>query len=163
MRYPCPCTVTISCSPSLRRNWCTYTACQPDASDRNLIKGNDVSQTTAENIDIKEGTTGGIVDGNHLSGVGMVASAATAWVNVKGNGWTITGNVGERSIGDGFAVHRVQDGWGERNVFRGNHAAVDGPGYGIYVQHSSLATLLTCDNTATGARSGLSNVDCTHG
>jgi hypothetical protein len=148
---------------SAHSNWCTYTGCGPDASDRNVIKGNDISQTTAENVDIKEGTTGGVVEGNHLSGAGMVSSAATAWVNVKGNAWTITGNAGERSVGDGFAVHRVEVGWGERNIFRENRAAVNGPGYGIYVQRSSLATLLTCDNTATGARSGLSNVGCTKG
>jgi hypothetical protein len=148
---------------SAHSNWCQYTACAPDASDRNLIKGNDISQTTAENVDIKEGTTGGVVEGNRLSGLGMVSSAATAWVNVKGNRWTIAGNVGEHSIGDGFAVHSVQAGWGENNVFRENHATVDGPGYGIYVQHSSLATRLTCDNTASGAASGLSNVGCTNG
>jgi hypothetical protein len=148
---------------SAHSNWCRYTACAPDASDRDVIKGNDISQTTAENVDIKEGTTGGVIDGNHLSGLGMVSSAATAWVNVKGNAWTITGNVGELSIGDGFAVHMVQAGWGQHNVFRENHAAVDGPGYGIYVQHSSLATLLACDNTATGAGSGLSNIACANG
>jgi hypothetical protein len=57
-------------------------------------------------------------------------------------------------------VHRVYAGWGEQNVFRGNRAAVDGPGFGFYVQHASLGTLLACDNTATGAGAGLSNVRC---
>jgi hypothetical protein len=145
---------------SAHSNWCKYSSCGPDASDRDVIRDNDVSQTTAENIDIKEGTTGGVVVGNHLSGVGMVSSAATAWVNAKGNGWKITGNVGQQSVGDGFQVHQVYPGWGEQNVFRGNHASVNGPGYGIYVQHRSLATVLTCDNTATAAESGLSNISC---
>jgi hypothetical protein len=145
---------------SAHSNWCTYSACGPDASDRDVIRNNDVSQTTAENIDVKEGTTGGVVAGNQLSGVGMDSSAATAWVNVKGNGWTITGNVGRQSVGDGFQVHQVYPGWGEQNVFRANHATVDGPGYGIYVQHRSLATVLACDNTATAAESGLSNISC---
>jgi hypothetical protein len=141
-------------------NWCKYTACSPDASDRNVIRNNDIAETTAENIDIKEGTTGGVVADNHLAGDGMVASAATAWVNVKGNGWTISGNVGQHSLKDGFQVHRVYAGWGQRNIFRLNHATVDGPGYGFYVQSTSLATVLACDNTASGAAAGLSNTPC---
>jgi hypothetical protein len=141
-------------------NWCKYTSCKPDNSDRNVISNNDISNTTAENIDIKEGTTGGVIEGNHLSGTGMVASAASAWINVKGNGWTITGNTGRLSIKDGFQVHIVYSGWGRNNVFRGNQAQVDGPGYGFYVQSKSTATIVTCDNSATGARSGLSNIPC---
>jgi hypothetical protein len=142
-------------------NWCRYTDCQPDASDRNVIRSNDISNTTAENIDIKEGTTGGTISNNKLSGVGMVASAATAWINVKGNAWTITDNRGQRSVKDGFQVHRVYAGWGRANVFRLNQAAVDGPGYGFYIQSASLMTVLACDNTAAGAAMGLSNAPCT--
>lgn len=141
-------------------NWCKYTACSPDNSDRNVLSNNDISNTTAENIDIKEGTTGGTIVDNHLAGDGMVASAASAWINVKGNSWTVTGNVGVHSIKDGFQVHRVYAGWGEQNVFRVNRAEVDGPGYGYYVQSSSLATHLACDNTAVGAALGLSNIHC---
>jgi hypothetical protein len=148
---------------SANKNWCKYAGCNPDASDRNIVRNNDIAQTTAENIDIKEGTTGGLIANNRLSGDGMVASAASAWVNVKGNSWTITGNVGKHSLKDGFQVHRVYTGWGQANVFQSNTAQVDGPGYGFYVQSSSLATVLTCDNTAIGAALGLSNAQCTNG
>jgi parallel beta helix pectate lyase-like protein len=142
------------------KNWCKYTACSPDQSDRNVVKNNDIANTTAENIDIKEGTTSGVIQGNQLDGVGMVASAATAWVNVKGNGWTVVGNTGQHSIKDGFQVHQVYKGWGVGNIFRSNHAVVDGPGYGFYVQSASLSTVLACDNTATSAGKGLSNARC---
>ncbi|HEY4025900.1 MAG TPA: right-handed parallel beta-helix repeat-containing protein [Candidatus Dormibacteraeota bacterium] len=145
---------------SAHSNWCNYTACGPDTSDRNVIRGNDVAQTTAENVDIKEGTTGGVIADNKFSGAGMVSSAATAWVNVKGNGWTITGNTGFGSVGDGFQVHEVYAGWGQHNVFHGNQANVNGPGFGFYVQRSSLGTVVGCDNTATGAAKGLSNLGC---
>jgi len=141
-------------------NWCKYSACNPDASDRNVIQNSDVAETTAEDIDIKEGTTGGVVADNHLAGDGMVRSAASAWVNVKGNGWTISGNIGEHSVKDGFQVHRVYAGWGKNNTFLLNHANVNGPGYGFYVQSSSLGTILACTNTATGAGMGLSNTPC---
>ena len=74
---------------SAKSNWCTYTACSPDACDDDVVRGNDIASTTAENIDVKEGTTGGVIAGNRLDGAGMVASAASAWVNVKGNSWTV--------------------------------------------------------------------------
>ncbi len=145
---------------SANSNWCRYTACAPDQSDRNVIRNNDISLTTAENIDIKEGTTGGVVTGNRLSGQGMVATASTAWVNAKGNSWTISGNAGDTSVRDGFQVHQVYTGWGEQNVFQGNEAVVNGPGYGFYVQYNNLGTVLGCDNTAFGAAKGLSNIAC---
>jgi len=141
-------------------NWCKYTACSPDASDRNVIQNNDIAETTAENIDIKEGTTGGLIADNHLAGDGMVPSAASAWVNVKGNGWTITGNTGDQSLKDGFQVHRVYAGWGKDNTFLRNRANVNGPGYGFFIQSASLGTVLACSNTAIGAAMGLSNTPC---
>lgn len=146
---------------SASSNWCVYSSCGPDASDRNVIRDNDISQTTAENIDIKEGTTGGFVTGNRLSGVGMDSSAARAWLNAKGNQWTIIANVGERSVADGFQVHQVARGWGVQNVFHANQAAVDGPGFGFYVQFAFLGTIIGCDNVASGAGSGFSNTGCT--
>jgi hypothetical protein len=145
---------------SASSNWCKYTGCAPDASDRNVIRNNDIAYTTAENIDVKEGTTGGQIIGNTLAGDGMVASAASAWVNVKGNDWTISGNAGRHSLKDGFQVHRVYQGWGNGNVFHANKAEVDGPGFGYYSQSASLATVIGCDNTAIGAASGLTNATC---
>jgi hypothetical protein len=145
---------------SANKNWCKYSNCQPDASDHDVITGNDISNTNAENIDIKEGTTGGTISGNHLDGTGMVSSAATSWINVKGNDWTVTGNTGVDSIGNGFSVHQVYPGWGIDNVFRGNQITVNGPGYGIYVQSKHLNTLVGCDNTVSGAQSGFSSVTC---
>jgi hypothetical protein len=145
---------------SANSNWCSITACKPDASDRNVIAQNTISDTSAENIDIKEGTTGGSIVDNTLSGVGMAASAATAWINVKGNSWTVSGNHGSHSNKDGFQVHQVYPGWGLDNTFTDNTAAVDGPGYGYYVQSKKLGTTVTCNNVETGAASGLSNLPC---
>jgi len=141
-------------------NWCSISNCRPDNSDRNVIEGNRVSDTTAENVDIKEGTTGGVLRDNAFDGVGM--TAADSWVDVKGNGWTIQGNVGQNSTADGFQVHSVVKGWGTANVFDSNTAAVNGPGYGIHLAPVQ-ANVVLCSNTASGAGRGLSNVRCTTG
>ena len=145
---------------SANKNWCLYSGCSPDRSDDNVIKDNDIADTTAENIDIKEGTTGGQVTGNHFNGTGMSEAAATAWVNVKGNDWLITDNVGVDSDKDGFQVHQVYPGWGLDNTFRGNKADVNGPGYGFYVQSKRLGTTVSCQNTVSGAGNGFSSVSC---
>jgi hypothetical protein len=145
---------------SAHSNWCRYSGCKPDASNYDVITGNDIAQTTAENIDVKEGTVGGVISGNHFNGAGMDLSAATSWVNVKGNGWKITGNTGTDSAQDGLSDHQVYPGWGLNNVFTANVLTVNGPGYGIFVQNDRLASVVACNNKAAGAQRGLSNMAC---
>jgi len=145
---------------SAKSNWCDYSNCQPDRSDRNVIENNTVSNTTAESVDIKEGTTGGILRKNTFNGTGMVEDGGDSWVDVKGNSWTVTGNRGSHSINDGFQTHELLKGWGTDNVFTQNTAAVDGPGYGFSLT-PVLGNKVRCDNTVTGAAEGTSNVTCT--
>jgi copper-binding protein NosD len=143
---------------SAKSNWCTYSDCQPDRSDRNVVEDNDIAETTAESVDIKEGTTGGTLRGNTFSGAGM--SAADAWVNVKGNEWQIVGNVGADAPEDGFQTHRILDGWGARNTFVDNRATVNGPGYGINITKDEDDNHVACSNTAVAAGKGLSTITC---
>ncbi len=143
---------------SAKSNWCNETACEPDRSDRNLVEGNTISRTTAESVDIKEGTTGGILRDNTFSGAGQ--TDADSWVDVKGNGWTIVGNTGTDSSGDGFQVHEILDGWGLDNTFKGNTAAVNGGGYGINVTKNPERNRVGCDNRAVDAGKGLSPSPC---
>jgi hypothetical protein len=148
---------------SANKNWCKYTGCHPDESNYNVIEYNNIADTTAENIDIKEGTTGGIIKDNTFNGTGMVESAATSWVNVKGNDWTIEGNTGADTIDNGFSVHQVYPGWGIGNIFRLNTATIAGDGYGIYVQSVHLQTTVDCNNVVIGAQARLSNIPCKNG
>jgi len=141
-------------------NWCTYTDCQPDRSDRNVVARNTVSATTAEGLDIKEGTSGGYALDNTFDGSGL--RGADSWVDVKGNGWLVQGNRGTHSPGDGFQTHDVAEGWGQGNVFRGNVAEVRGPGHGFALRPPNDNVVL-CDNEAREAAQGLSNVACVPG
>lgn len=133
----------------------------PDRSDGNLIQGNRISQTTSECIDIKEGTTGGSVIGNTFDGAGM--TSADSWVDVKGNGWLIKGNVGRRSPGDGFQTHRILKGWGAHNTFRGNTADMTGSrGLAISIHDpDSTGNRVVCDNRTISGRQVSSTVGCT--
>lgn len=139
-------------------NWCDINDCQPDPSDRNLIEGNFISATTSESIDVKEGTSDGIVRGNTFDGSDI--SGADSWVDIKGNDWIIEGNTGTNSPGDGFQTHEILDGWGTRNIFRDNVAEVNGPGFGFALT-PELANTVECNNSESGADEGLTNTECT--
>lgn len=140
-------------------NWCDITDCEPDRSDRNLVEHNTIYDVTAEAVDIKEGTTGGIVRANTFDGSSLVEDGADSWVDVKGNDWLIEDNVGENSTMDGFQVHDVEDGWGRGNLFRGNTAVVNGPGFGFSLTPPQ-DNVVECANTVTGADEGFSNEPC---
>jgi hypothetical protein len=140
-------------------NWCDISDCQPDPSDRNVIEDNRISRTTAESIDIKEGTSEGIVRGNTFEGSAIEVDGADSWVDVKGSDWLIEGNHGVNSPQDGFQTHEIVDGWGTRNIFRANIAEVNGPGFGFSLT-PARDNVVTCDNQASGAGEGLTNVTC---
>lgn len=140
-------------------NWCDITDCGPDRSDRNVIEFNVVYDTTAEAVDIKEGTNGGTLRGNWFDGSSLVEDDADSWVDVKGNNWLITENEGVNSPRDGFQVHRILEGWGRGNVFSGNTATVNGPGYGFSLTPVQ-DNVVECSNTVNAAREGYANVSC---
>ena len=148
-------------------NWGALTGGQPDRSDRNTVSGNVIYDTTAEAVDIKEGTADGVVTGNSFDGSGQTEEGADSWVDAKGNGWLISDNTGTDSLLDGFQTHHRNltnsglGNWGINNVFEGNVAVVDGPGRGFYVHDASTTgNVVRCDNIVTNAALGFANLAC---
>ncbi|MGC4190746.1 MAG: right-handed parallel beta-helix repeat-containing protein [Thermomicrobiales bacterium] len=141
-------------------NWEQYSSGQPDTSDRNRVIGNRIWNTTSESIDIKEGTTDGLIEGNVMDG--SMLAGADSWVDVKGNGYTIRGNTGTSSPMDGFQTHVINDmDWGRSNTFEGNTANVEGPGYGFFIHDAETSeNVVSCNNVVNGAEKGFANVDC---
>ena len=139
-------------------NWCTYTDCKADRSDRNVVKDNTITGTSSEAIDIKEGTTGGVVVGNTFDGSAM--TDGDSWVDVKGNNYLIADNTGVHSEKNGFQTHQILPGWGDLNVFTGNHADVGSSDYAIAAWPEE-SNVVKCDNTFANAAEGLSNIPCT--
>lgn len=140
-------------------NWSKYTGGLPDRSDANQIIGNTIGpNTTAESVDLKEGTTGGLVSGNTFNGTGM--TAADSWVDAKGNGYLITGNTGAVAPADGFQTHVQLAGWGNDNTFQGNVADVQASGYGFRIKAGSTGNVVACDNVVSHAGQGFANIPC---
>jgi hypothetical protein len=139
--------------------WASRTAGQPDRSDSNQVVNNVIGpNVTGEHVDVKEGTTGGIITGNSFDGTGM--TAAYSWIDVKGNEYVVSGNTGTTSRRDGFQVHVAYAGWGQNTVFHGNTADVRNLGYGFRVAVGALGNVVGCDNTVTNALAGFANVAC---
>jgi len=127
-----------------------------DASDFNQVVGNHIGpDVTAEAIDIKEYSRGGLIADNRFDGRGM--SGADSWIDVKGNGYLIQRNTGTSSIEDGMQTHDAVSGWGSYNVFDANVLNVNGPGYGIKVAKNTI-NIVRCNNKVSGAKLGLTNL-----
>jgi hypothetical protein len=135
----------------------------PDASDNTKILNNKIGPgVKTEHVDLKEGTTGGEVRGNTFDGMGITGeNFEDSWVNVAGNGYLFAGNKGTNAPKNGFETRLATMGWGNDNVFENNVAEVNGAGYGFFIAMGSTGNVVKCNNTATGAMQGLSNVDCT--
>ena len=146
---------------SAHSNWCEHSGCKPDRSDRNRILGNTIGpDVTAEGVDLKEGTTSGLVSGNDFNGQNL--TGADSWVDVKGNAWTVKGNHGSLSPQDGFQVHVEAPGWGRGNEIAGNSGDLGADGeYGVRVDNDARGTRVGCNNRFSGAGKGLSNIPCT--
>jgi hypothetical protein len=144
-----------------KSNWCDISRCGPDRSDRNQLLSNKITLTTAESIDVKEGTSKGVIAGNTFDGRGLRGDA-DSWVDVKGSYWTITENRGEYSPKDGYQTHQILKGWGDHNVFTSNTATMTGGARGFaFFLEKPLRNSVSCDNKQTSALKGLSNRPCT--
>lgn len=154
---------------SAKSNWATYTNGMPDNCDSNRVLNNKIGPAiTAECIDVKEGTTGGLISGNSFDATGITgANSGDSWIDVKGNGYLMEGNTGFNPGGtifkDGYQVHVAYPGWGNDNVFKNNTCTVNASGYGFNIQLSgsngtSAGNKVYSNNSVTGAAAGMSNI-----
>ncbi|MCO7274826.1 MULTISPECIES: carbohydrate-binding protein [Cellulosimicrobium] len=123
-----------------------------DRSDHVQIVDNTIGPLVrGENVDVKEGTTGGRIAGNTFVGDGLTgANYDDSWVDVKGNDYVVEDNVGTVTTKSGFQTHQQSPGWGCGTVFRGNHADLTGAtGSGRYAIEVTVHDPVTCPVTVT--------------
>jgi parallel beta-helix repeat protein len=135
-----------------KSKWGTYNA----AADHNIINNNRIGpNVAAEHVDIKEGTTGTVVEYNTLNGTGISgANYADSFIDVKGNNASIHHNTGYRNnnsvIVDAFQVHVQVSGWGQNEDFSNNAVYLDNTtDYVVNVASGGSAT--ASDNTRSPA------------
>lgn len=146
---------------SAKSNWKSImgSASTIDASDNVVIQNNKIYNTTSEGIDIKEGTTNGLVTGNVFTNAGTSGeNYSDSWVDVKGNNYVINNNSGSGTKLDAFQVHQPMSGWGNNNKFSANTVLGGVPGYLVNVEKGITGTTIACQPTT--AKMGLSNIAC---
>ncbi|WP_191621861.1 right-handed parallel beta-helix repeat-containing protein [Microbacterium caowuchunii] len=145
---------------SAQSNWCRYTDCAPDASDRNTITGTTITTTTAEAIDVKEGTTGTVIRGNTLA----IAHDATvdSVVDLKGDDIVFERNRLTVGTGTGVQVHNIVDDWGAGIRIRNNTFTADHDRVLIEVvgRARGLGTVVGCDNVRDSGGTARSTMAC---
>ncbi|MFJ4159022.1 right-handed parallel beta-helix repeat-containing protein [Microbacterium testaceum] len=143
---------------SAQSNWCRYTSCQPDRSDRNTFEQLSISDTMAEAVDIKEGTSDGVVRDSTLT---VSAQAVVdSVVDVKGSGWTLDANMVVGAV-DAISVHVILPPWGSANVLVRNQLSPTSGGLGVHLVGAARAAAnrVGCDNT-TPEGVELTNIAC---
>jgi hypothetical protein len=154
---------------SANSNWSTYTNGLADKCDSNTVRNSRIGPfVSAECIDIKEGTTGGLITTNDFNSEGISgANSADSWMDVKGNNYVIEYNSGYNPSGsvlkDGYQVNVAWPGWGNNNEFRNNVSDVNAPGYGFLIrltssQGTAVGNKVFSNNQVTNAGSGISNI-----
>lgn len=99
--------------------------------DYNIITGCVLGPgVTAEMADIKEFTTGSIVENCRLYGDDLSGqTSANAFIKVKGNDTVIRNNSAYQNenaiLRNAFEVHELVSGWGFNNIFTGNICELD--------------------------------------
>jgi hypothetical protein len=155
-----------------KSNWATVTNGEIDKCDSNKVLNNKIGPwIAAECIDIKEGTTGGLISGNTFDAKGIQgANSADSWIDVKGNYYIIENNTGYNSqpsaLLDGYQVNCAYNGWGCYNEFKNNICNVNAAGNAFNVRLTSssgnaIGNKVYKSNTANGAASGISNIPLT--
>ena len=140
-------------------NWCSYSNCLPDASDRNTIVLNTISNTTAEPIEAKEGATNGLISRNSIDGTGM-SEHSDSLIAIQSNGWVVSKNTGSNAPLDGLQVWEQGPGWGMNNIAYANHFDHAVPGYAVRLPYNELGNVVGCDNTIGNPSWGVSNKPC---
>ncbi|MET9229186.1 hypothetical protein [Lentzea sp. NPDC003310] len=162
---------------SANSNWkCHGNSGGVDRSDRVQVLNNRIGPgVSAEHIDVKEGTQGGLISGNTFNGTGISgANSADSWVDVKGFGYRIENNTGTfaspGTFKNGYETHNpgttpsFANGCG--NVWRGNRSDLGNVGeYAVYVSSTSKCkaypNVVHASNTVTKAKKGVSNIPVT--
>jgi hypothetical protein len=158
---------------SANSNWSCYgNSGGVDASDRVSVLDNRIGPgVAAEHVDIKEGTTGGVLRGNTFDGRGIAGqNSADSWVDAKGSNYLIEGNTGSfgtpGTFANGYETHNPTAGSGCGNVWRGNASDLGGVGkWAINVTSTSKCAgnlnIVYASNSVTRATSGLTNIAVT--
>lgn len=143
-------------------NWCKYNNCNPDRTTSILVLKNVISETGAQAIEAKAGTTNGVISGNTIVGRDP-GTGGDEWILVKGNDFLVADNVGHDSPENGFTTNASVSGWGKNNIFTRN-SATNTEEYNTWIHQPKelpfLGNRVSCLGASSDVDNGLTNVTC---
>lgn len=143
-------------------NWCTYSDCQPDASNNNVVTDNDISDTTAEAIDVKEGAIGGRITFNRIDGALTTSRGVSdKSISIRSNNWFVGDNSVNHAPAKGISVSSPPTLGYPRDVHAlRNSISFTSTGIGISVGTNSSTITVACKNTVAPISASMSNRVC---
>ncbi len=137
---------------------CETAGCDLDQSDGNVIVWNTITNVTAEAIEAKEGSTGGLIYNNSVTFSAQHEKSIEGALKVKGDEYLVQRNNVTSGLRYGIFTTTTKIGdrdWGYRNVFTNNAitltGAIEPPELGFFEwKHQNV---LGCDNTLISSRS----------
>ncbi|MEV7767365.1 right-handed parallel beta-helix repeat-containing protein [Microbacterium sp. NPDC086615] len=134
-------------------NSCTG-PCDVDNSDGNIVVWNTITNVTAEGIEAKESSTGGLIYNNTIVFSAQHEQSIYAALQVKGDDYLVMKNTVTSGLRFGMRTTTTQIGtrdWGYRNVFADNAitltGAIEPPEMGFYEREDRSRNVFGCDNT----------------
>jgi hypothetical protein len=143
----------------------------PDETKKINIKFNYVINTTAECLDIKEGTSDSLVEGNYFFGNKLSNdNYADSWIDIKGSSWYIKNNTLEITLTNGIEIKCIKT--GDIVTNSGNYNTIDGnfmnceinelgepcSGYGVIILENTYGNKVFSNNLCFNAIGGLCNI-----
>lgn len=145
-------------------NWAQYNKGLPDTSDRNRILNNTLTRISGECVDVKSGTSDGVIRGN-ICDAGFIGARdpqavdhTTNWIALRGNTWLVDGNtfittagkVVNKKVLNGIQVFSNAKNYGGfGNVIRGNvsQSWTDTMQYSVMNANPLKGNIAACDNS----------------
>lgn len=158
---------------SANSNWTAITSRtngNPDTCDNNIIRRCRAYNFTGEAVDIKEGTSGTVVERCWFDGSWLNDdNSADTWVDVKGNDAVIQYNYGRTTFNGAYTVYDpVKGSSGRNNTFRGNVGdtrrvgGAKSPDVSINIKVANAGNVVYSDNRFVGSVGSLANVSVTN-
>lgn len=147
---------------------------QPDKSSYNTCRNCTIRRTTAECVDLKEGSEGHLIENNSFDGSALSGqNNADSLIDVKSNDCRIVGNTNvgtgaNQFFAYGYQTHILYAGYGQRNLFDGNTISMPSAstGFGIEIQltgsrGTATGNVVLSNNVKTGGSGALTNITVT--
>lgn len=143
--------------------WCTPDRCDADESNRNVVVDSTFRSTTRAAVLAYEGTYSGVVHADTFDGSDLGSSSA--WVEIRGSDWLVSGNTGRRAPGDGYRSRAAFQGHGLNNTFLANTGReLDRSDHGgrLISVRPAGSNRVSCDNRVSDGSAPRTNATC-HG